>query len=224
MNGSRVLTISEMQGRDLSRRRMALAMLVALPLAFYLSTYGDKDFGLVAGGIGMSWSVAGAGLFLSLASRRTDARLVLSGYRPWEILGGRLLFLEVLAIVLVALFSILMVTLSDPVEPSALVEGIALAAFISVPLGLALAALVPRELEGALLLIGIVGVEMSLPVGAALAPALPLYGPLKLMRVAAGFEEGTATVVLHSFASAAVLLALAVAIFAKRARVRRQPS
>ena len=41
------------QGRDLLRRRLAMAILVALPLAFYLSMLGDPDtlFALVAGAV-----------------------------------------------------------------------------------------------------------------------------------------------------------------------------
>ena len=43
-----------------------------------------------------------------------------------------------------------------------------------------MAALLPRELEGTLAIIGVVGIEMSLPTSAALAPFLPLYGPVRL--------------------------------------------
>ena len=221
MNPARVWTIAEMQARDLSRRRLAMGILAALPLAFYLSAAGEEDFGLIAGGIGMGWAVAAAGLFLSLAARRTDVRLVLSGYGPSEILAGRLLFLMGLALVLVAVFGAVMIALSDPPNPGALVAGVALTAAISVPLGLAVAALVPRELEGALTLIGVVGIEMSLPTDVALAPALPFFGPLKLMGVAAGFEPWTTAPVLHSLAAAGILLVLASVLFAKRTRVRR---
>ena len=86
-----LLTVAEMQGRDLVRRRLALVILVALPLAFYLSMIGNPTdpFALVAGGIGMSWSVASAALFAVLAARRVDPRLVLAGYRPRDLLLGR---------------------------------------------------------------------------------------------------------------------------------------
>ncbi len=221
MTLSRILTVANMQARDLARRRLVMGILVALPLPFYLSRAGEEQRAFAAGAIGVGWCVGGAGMFLALASRRADARLVLSGYRPTELLAGRLLFLGGVALILVAFYSVLMIGLSDPREPTALVAGIALMGSIAVPLGLALAALVPRELEAALMLIAIMGVEMGLPTGSAMAPALPLYGPLKLMQVAAGFETGMGAAVLHSLASAAVLLALAMTIFARRTRVRK---
>ena len=75
---SRVLTVAEMQTRDLGRRGLALMILVALPLAFYLSVPADDPFALVAGGAGMVWAISVAGLFAVLGSRRADPRLVLS--------------------------------------------------------------------------------------------------------------------------------------------------
>ena len=90
----RVLTMCEMHGRDLMGHHIAVAMLVALPLTFYFasaSEHGSDPF--VAGGVGMAFSIAGATLFSVLSSREVDQRLVLGGYRPIELLLGRLLFL-----------------------------------------------------------------------------------------------------------------------------------
>lgn len=101
MSVVRLLTVAEMQGRELLRRRLALAILVALPLGFYFSMLGNEDFAMSAGSIGMGWAVSGAALFSALAARRLDPRLVLTGYRPVELLGGRLLVLQTLALVLV---------------------------------------------------------------------------------------------------------------------------
>ena len=220
---ARVLTVAEMQGRDLLRRRLALVILVALPLAFYLSMIGDlaDPFALVAGGIGMSWSVAGASLFATLAARRVDPRLVLAGFRPGELLLGRLLLLEGLALVLVVAFAALMAVLSRPPDAGALVLGVGLAGLVAVPLGLAVAALLPRELEGTLAIIGVVGIEMSLPTGAALAPFLPLYGPLRLLHGAAEGGADPLSAMGHGLAYGAALFALAVLLWTRRVRVRR---
>ena len=138
-----------------------------------------------------------------------------------ELLGGRLLVLQTLALVLVGAFSALIVTLSEPAEPTALVLGIALTAFVGVPLGLAVAALLPRELEGTMLLVGVVGIELSLPGDAAAAPFLPLYGPLHLAGVAAGAPEAVAPLVVHSLGFAAGLFLLAAVSWGARTRVRR---
>jgi hypothetical protein len=109
---ARVLTVTEMQAHDLRRRRVAVGLLVALPLAFYFSLLGQPEdpFVFVAGGIGMAWSVAGAALFSMLAARRIDPRLVLSGYRPHELLLGRLLLLEAFALALLFAFTALIRT------------------------------------------------------------------------------------------------------------------
>jgi hypothetical protein len=224
VNIMRVLAVAEAQLRDLTRRRAAMLILVMLPLAFYASVGPETDFALVAGGTGMAWSVAGAALFLALAARRTDQRLVLAGYRSLEVLAGRLLCLEGLASVLVVVFSVLMVTLSAPTSPGPVVLALVLTAAIAVPLGLAVAALLPRELEGALALIGIVGIEMSLPIDSDLAPALPLYGPLRLFGGAHAVGTDVWFPILHAAVWATVLLAVAALFWWRRVRVVRHRS
>lgn len=217
----RILAVAEAQARDLTRRRAAMALLILLPLAFYLSTPSEDEFALVAGGTGMAWAVAGGALFLALASRRIDSRLVLAGYRPLEVLAGRLLLLEALALALVVLFSALMVGMSAPPEPGALVLAVGLSGLVAVPLGLAVAAVFPRELEGALTLIAVVGIEMGLPVDSGLAPFLPLWGPLRLVEVARGAAEGVTLPTLHALASTTALLAISATLWWRRVRVTR---
>ncbi|MGH2379979.1 MAG: hypothetical protein ACRDG7_02010, partial [Candidatus Limnocylindria bacterium] len=139
-----------------------------------------------------------------------------------EILGGRLLFLEGLTLVLIVIFSALMAALSRPPRPDALVLALALTGLVAVPIGLAIASFFAHELEASLTLIGIVGIEMSLPVDSSLAPFLPLYGPLQVMRVALGGGD-VALPVLHALGSALVLFAVAAAIWHRRTRVQRMP-
>ena len=219
----RVLVVAEMQARDLRRRRVAVGLLVALPLAFYFSllTEPEDPFVFVAGGIGMAWSVAGAALFSMLAARRIDPRLVLSGYRPHELLLGRLLLLEAFALALLVGFSVLIEILSPADELAALLIGLALAALIGVAVGLAAAAVVPRELEGTLAIVGVVGVNMSVPPDAALAPALPFYGASDFLHRAAGASDAGGDALAHSLAYTAALLAVAIVFWARRVRVRR---
>jgi hypothetical protein len=217
----RVLAVAEAQARDLIRRRAAMALLILLPLAFYLTTPSDDEFALVAGSTGMAWAVAGGALFLALASRRIDSRLVLAGYRPLELLAGRLLLLEGFTLVLVVLFSALMVAMSAPPEPGALVLAVGLSGLVAVPLGLAVAAVFPRELEGALALIAVVGIEMDLPVDAGLPSLLPLWGPLRLVAVARGAAEGMTIPTLHALASTVVLVGIAGTLWWRRVKVTR---
>ncbi len=217
---TRVLIVAEMQGRDLQRRRLALLILVALPLTFYLANAADP-YSPVLAGVGMSWAVAGAALFAVLAARSVDPRLVQAGFRPGELLLGRLLLLAGVGIILAGLCAAIVTVISTPDRPAILLPGVVLAALIGVPLGLAVAALLPRELEGMLTIIGVVGIELSLPAGAALAPFLPLYGPIKILALASGDEGSPAPWLLHGVGYAGVLFALAVLVWTRRVRLRR---
>ena len=98
----RILIMAEMHGRDLTRRHVALGLLVALPLSFYLASRATGERAVVAGGVGMAFAVSGATLFSILSSSEVDQRLVLGGYRPLELLLGRLMFLAPLGSVIAA--------------------------------------------------------------------------------------------------------------------------
>jgi len=100
----RIAIMAEMHGRDLMRRQVALGLLVALPLCFYLASMGSGGRAVVAGGVGMAFSVSGATLFSLLSSEEVDQRLVLGGYRPLDLLLGRLGFLAPLWLAIAALF------------------------------------------------------------------------------------------------------------------------
>ena len=73
---------------------------------------------------------------------------------------------------------------SDPARPGILILASLASALLAVPIGLAIAAALPHELEGMLLIIGLVGVGMSVPPSSAIAPSLPVYGPGRLVEVA----------------------------------------
>lgn len=217
----RATVVAEMQARELLRRRTAIVMLLALPLALYGALAGTSpQIASAAAGVGLGWSVAGAALFSVLASRRVDPRLVLVGFRPFELLLGRLLFLLAFSMVLVGAFSALISEASNAAHPWALALGIGLTTVVAVPLGLALAALLPRELEGTLALIGVVGIQLALPVTATLAAFLPLYGPLRLIEGSLANGGAVAVPSLHALGFAAGFLALAVALWARRVRAR----
>ena len=182
----RVLIMAEMHGRDLLRRHVALLLLVALPLAFYLSSGRTTRQAVTAGGVGLAFAIAGATLFSTLSSADVDQRLVLGGYRPFELLLGRLLFLGPLGLVVAAGFWMLMLGFADLAEPWLVLLGVAVVAMQSVPLGLAVGAAVGRELEGTLVVIGVVGIQMAADPGSAVAKVLPFHEPQAL--IIAGFD------------------------------------
>jgi hypothetical protein len=178
----RILIMAEMHGRDLIRRHIALGLLVALPLSFYLTSMGSGKSAVAAGGIGMAFAVAGATLFSALSSLEVDQRLVLAGYRPFELLLGRLLFLGLVGLVMAAAFTGLMASVSHPTNAWLLGLGVGMVALQSVPLGLAIGAIVPRELEGTLVLIGVVGTQLAVRSTGVVAKTLPFYGPRRLIQ------------------------------------------
>jgi hypothetical protein len=203
----RIGIMIEMHGRDMLRRHIALALLVALPLAFYLTSAGNGTDALPTGGTSIAFAVGGATLFSALSSAEVDQRLVMGGYRPIELLLGRVLFLGPLGLALAAAFSVLMVAIAHPERPWLLGIGVALVALQSVPLGLAIAALVPRELEGTLVLIGIVGIQLAVHTDSVVAKVLPYYGPRHLIDVSV---SGSGAILLPLLTTAAYGLGLFV--------------
>lgn len=199
--------------RDLGRRHIAVALLIALPLAFYISTLGASSapgvlpFKVIAGTLGMSWAIGSAAMFLLSGARRVDERLVLAGYSPWELLTGRLLLLMGVAVVLVVLFAAVMVTTSPFHAPALLLVALLAVGFLAIPMGLAIASLVPGDLEGTLVLIAVVGIEMT--------PNLPRWMPSAGAITLAGTAwSGAGAIVVPAVSSALWSVSLLVVAIA----------
>jgi hypothetical protein len=215
------LLLARVQARDLLRRRLALALLVSMPLTFFLVTFAtetsDHTWSSMSGAIGLGFAVAGASFFAMLAARGVDPRLALAGWRPWQLIVGRLLLLYALAAVIAAAFLALMWLLWQPPKPAALILAVIATALVSVPLGLAVAAVLPRELEGTLIVIVLIGIQMSLPTASSAGPYTPLWGAQRLTEAAAkGGHLGAP--LLHSLGWAAAVFL--VATFAWRSRLK----
>jgi hypothetical protein len=222
-----MLVPAEMTGRELIRRRVALGLLTALPLAFYYASAGHSRHAVVTGGIAMAFSVAGASIFAALTARPVDKRLVLAGYHSHEPLFGRLLLLECFGLIVAALFSVAMILGTGPSDPAALIAGVALVAFTSVPFGLAVGALAPHDLEGVLILIGFVGVQLTLTSNETIAKVLPFWGPQRLIERSIGSGGSIGLAVLVDLAYSAALFMLAAYIVHRRAPRRlelREPA
>lgn len=217
------LLLARVQARDLLRRRLALALLVSMPVAFFLVTFStettDHTWSSMSGAIGLGFAVAGASLFAMLAARGVDPRLALAGWRPWQLIVGRLLLLYGLAAAIAATFVALMWVLWRPPHPAALLLAVAATALVSVPLGLAVAAVLPRELEGTLVVIVLIGIQMSVPTGSSVGPYTPLWGAQRLTAAAAG-GGGVGMPMLHALGWAVAVFLLATLAWRSRLRLR----
>ena len=174
-------TVASMQARDLVRRRAALLLLVALPMTWYAAeAAADVGYAIGTGVLAMSWSAAAAPLFAFVGARHADQRLVQAGCRPRDIVVGRLLALLAVSSAIALLLGIVMVIGSRPERVGDVFLALALTLLVSTSVGWLTAAVIPRELEGTLLLIGIVGLQVSIPVSGVADLVVPYYGPLRL--------------------------------------------
>ncbi len=223
MSARRVLVPAEMTARELSRRRVALALLTALPLALYGAQSGHARHAVVTGGVVMAFSVAGAAMFASFAARPVDQRLMLAGYRPYQLLLGRLLLLEALGVLVAALFIVVMALGTDLSDTPALIGGVVLVAFTSVPFGLALGALAPQELEGVLMLIAVVGIQLTADSSEIVAKLLPFWGSQRLLTHSIDTTVAIGAAVPVDIAYAVALLLVAVYAIGRRVPVTSAP-
>jgi hypothetical protein len=217
VNLRRILVPAQMTGRELARRGFALGLLTALPLAFYGASSNAGSNAVITGGIAMAFSIGGASIFVALTARPVDDRLALAGYRPYELLLGRLLLLEIFGVAVSAVFSVVMVFGTGPAHPWLLAAGVGLVAFTSVPFGLAVGALAPHELEGVLILIGVVGVQLTLQSTQTIAKVLPFWGAQRLLQRSIDTTGSVGAAVPASLAYAAALFIAASYVMHRRA-------
>ena len=221
---NRTRTIAEMTLRETARRRGVLLLLLLLPLAFYLARRGDhlgQSIRFVC--LGLSWVLSAAALFVGSAARSLEPRLRLSGYRTHELFLGRLLALWTLGVTLSLPYFLLIRFDQHDVRYGAIAVIMLLGALVAPLLGLALSALLPRDLEGMLVLLTVVGLQMVLDPAANAARLLPFWFSREIGTYAVDhtsvdyLDRG----VLHGVITAGVLLLIVAVAFG--VRLRRRP-
>ncbi|MGI5215800.1 hypothetical protein [Plantactinospora sp. CA-290183] len=173
---TKTYTVAELALREILRRRSVLVILVLLPLAFYLSRRGDhlgQSIRFVCLGIG--WALSTAALFAGSAARGMEPRLRLSGYRPHHLHLGRLLALWTVGAGLCVPYFLLIRFDQHDVRYGAIALIMALTVATAAPFGLALSAVLPRELEGTLVLLTVVGLQMIMDPAGTASRALPFW-------------------------------------------------
>jgi hypothetical protein len=222
---TKILTVAEMALREILRRRAVLAIIALLPLAFYLSRRGDhlgQSIRFVF--LGVSWTISAAALFAGSAARGIEPRLRLSGYRTHQLYLGRLCALWTVGIALAAPY-FLLIRLDQhrhELRYGAIALTMLLIVAVAAPFGLALSAVLPRELEGTLVLLLVVGLQMLLDPAGVAARLLPFWfsreiGTYAVDHTGAGY---LARGLLH--AALAMGLLIGVVATASSLRLRRR--
>jgi hypothetical protein len=171
----KVWIIAEMTMREIVRRRWVLLILLLLPLAFYLSRRDSTGQSIRLVCLGLGWVLSTAALFTGSAARAIEPRLRLSGYHSRHLYLGRLVALWAVGALLSVPYFVLIRVDQDNVRYDAIVLIMALTVAVAIPLGLALSAVLPRELEGMLVLLGVFGLQMMMDPASSASRVLPFW-------------------------------------------------
>ena len=185
------LTVAEMALREMLRRRGVLVILLILPLTFYLSRRGDhlgQSIRFVC--LGLGWALSTAALFAGAAGRAIEPRLRLSGYRAHHLYLGRLIALWTVGVALSVPYFLLIRFDQHDVRYGTIAAIMALTVAVAAPFGLALSAILPRELEGTLVLLIVVGLQMMTDPATSVSRFLPFWFTRELGTYAVDHTDG----------------------------------
>ncbi|WP_416901518.1 hypothetical protein [Micromonospora echinospora] len=224
----KIVTVAEMALREMLRRRGVLVLLLALPLAFYLVRRGDhvgQSIRFLL--LGIAWAVSTAALFASGTSRPIEPRLRLSGYRSHHLYLGRLAAMWTLGLsIAVPFFALVAVDHGDQVRIGAIALAMLLTVAVAAPFGLLIGAAVPRDLEGTLLLLVVVGVQMMIDPADSITRLLPFWSSREIGTYAVDhtgpeyLTRGLAHGVLFGVVATALVAVLATIRLRRRPHVR----
>lgn len=228
----RTMTVAEMALREIARRRSVLVLLLVLPLAFYLARRGTEWWqGVRFMVMGVGWALSTAALFAGNGARAIEPRLRLSGYATHHLWLGRLLALWTVGLAVAVPYWVLVRVDLPQVRPGALAIILLLTVLVSAPFGLALSALLPRELEGMLVLLTVLAMQTVLAPEAWAGRVLPFWFTREIGVYAVEADAGTEhlTKGLTHAAITAVVLLIAVAVLSglrlrRRRHLRLSPS
>ena len=216
--------------RELFRRRGAIALALLLPLTFYLAQIDTHWAALRLLSIGLGWAAATLGLFTTVSSHSVDRRLAASGASPTALVLGRLAAVTVLGWTIAALYAVLVhLTISDDLaRPGAVAPMLLTTVTVAAPLGSVVAAVLPRDLEGALLLLAVMALQLLVDPAEDWTRALPLWSTRELSSyVVENLRTGTGDHLRQGLTHGAGfilgLTALTWLLGAWRLRVRRVP-
>jgi hypothetical protein len=185
MNGAgvrRVGVSARLVACDLTRNRVAMGLLLVIPIVFYAlvaATTGDRDiaFELAGAGprlltederhlsllfIGMV-SISGLSAFLAfvlvLRPLGADRRLAFEGYRPVELLAAKVCVMLAVAVAVALYVTALLPIFFRPPRAIGVFLGFLSTSFVYGTFGMVVGAAVKRELEGILLILVLVNID-----------------------------------------------------------------
>ncbi|WP_213454510.1 hypothetical protein [Rhizomonospora bruguierae] len=221
----RIGTVADLAIRENLRRRGVLLLLLALPLASYLvrrDAHPGQSIRLLF--LGLAWAVSTAALFATGSSRPVEPRLLVSGFRGYHLYLGRLLAMWGLGVAIAGpFFALVAVDHGDVVRLGPIAAAMLLVVAVAAPLGLLIGVLVPRDLEGTLLLLILVAVQMMADPAGSLAKVLPLWSSREIATYAVDHVDGGYLTrgVVHGVVTTVALTALVLCVAA--VRLRRRP-
>ena len=220
---TKILTVAEMTLRELVRRKRAIAFLLLLPLVFYVVRHEYVGQSVRSVFLGIGWAVSTAALFATAAARSVDPRLVLSGYRAHQVYVGRLLGLWVAGAALAVPFLVLIRFDAPGVRFDAVTLAMGFCVAIAAPFGLLIGILLPRELEGTLVLLTAVSMQMLLDPADTVAKVTPFWSSREIGTFAVdhtGTDHLIAGVVHGTVYTVGLVLLVGIIVAARQRRRR----
>ncbi|MDQ7905348.1 hypothetical protein RB614_12515 [Phytohabitans sp. ZYX-F-186] len=220
----KLLTVAEMALRELSRRRGVLVLLLALPLVCYLVRHDQVGQSIRFLLLGLAWAVSTTALFASGTSRHIEPRLRLSGYRSHHLYLGRLVAMWLLGLaVSTPFFALIAVDHAGEVRLGALAAAMVLAVTVAAPFGLLIGAVVPRELEGALILLVTISLQMMIDPADSLTRLTPFWSSREIGTYAIDYTGPEYLVRGLTHGIVVTLLATALVAVLSTIRLRTRP-
>ena len=240
--------------RELMRSRIALILLLLIPtlfnllivltttdrpLAFKLASVSEETFLQVSerreslifiGGAAVGLLTSFLALSLIQKHAEVNRRLVLCGYKPWELIASKLAVL-LCVVVLVACYAAAILRLFfQPERFAFVVLGFMFAGYVYGCYGLLVGSILKRELEGVLLIVLLANIDagwLQNPIYYADAQnkmiirRLPAYFPSQVSMVSAFTDHSIFNPLIGSVVYGSILLLGALLIYFWRMRIHR---
>jgi len=219
--------------REFLREPVNVALLVALPPLVIVS-YGSimssfpelpgmssspETLGAVAGTLFVAAFLPGViGLFQVISARRADERLSLVGFPRGTLFVARLATVAAASLLTGAIALAVLTTRTDVASLPAAFGTLALVGVLYGLVGMLIGAVLPRELEGSLVLVFVADIDEALASGivetdAAFVQLLPLHYPHELFEAAVDGSAMATGDVLATGAYVGVLALVAVGVY-----------